>query len=148
MYRNRVIQGTLLVLPLLLAGQARSTDDKPAQDDSPKLLARLVERFNQVVPKDIEEKLQLSDEQKKKLATIQKELETKNQKLLLKAALTVSDLQGPGDRATNALDIGMLTLELVKSQRETSTKFRAILTDEQQTLYDDLKGSQRPRRRR
>ena len=44
-------------------------------------------------------------------------------------------------------DIAILTLELVKTQREVEAKFRDILTDDQKKQYDELKRPERPRRR-
>ena len=140
----------LILAPMLVAA------DKPAQGDAPKLLEKLTQRFSLVVAKDVEEKLQLSDEQKAKLEKIQKELDAKNQKLLIRAMLKLSDLQSAFDKARNendaedlkteALDIGMFTLELIKSQREIDAKFRAILSDEQKKTYDDSKRIVLPRR--
>jgi Rod binding domain-containing protein len=70
--------------------------------------------------------------------------------------LKLSDLQSAFDKARNendaedlkteALDIGMFTLELIKSQREIDAKFRAILSDEQKKTYDDSKRIVLPRR--
>jgi hypothetical protein len=139
-----------------IAGPALCADDKPAQDDSPKLLTRLVQRFSSVVDKDVEDKLQLTDEQKAKLAKIQKQLDAKNQMLLLRAMLKYGEMQNALDKARNAndaedlktgaLDVGILTLELIKSQRETDAKFRDILTDDQKKLYEDSKRPLRARR--
>jgi hypothetical protein len=116
-----------------------------------------VQRFGTVVSKDVEEKLQLSDDQKTKLDKIQKDLDAKNQKLMLKAMLKLTDLQDALDKARNdkdaedlktgALDIGMLTLELLKTHREIDAKFREILTEDQKKQYDELKRPARPGRR-
>ncbi len=138
-----------------LAVPALGADEKASPPSEPKVLERLVQRFSLVVQKDVEEKLNLSDEQKAKLERIQKELDGKNQKLLVKAMLKLADLQDALDKAknddaedlkTSALDIGMLTLELIKTQREIDAKFRDILTDEQKKVYQQLKGTTRPRR--
>jgi hypothetical protein len=155
MYRNMLVRSVLAIVPMVIAGQAQAVDEKPARSDSPKLVERLIQRFGTVVQKDVEEKLELSDEQKAKLAKIQKDLDSRNQKLLVRAMMKAADIQDAldkakndndaGDLKTDALDIGMLTLELLKNKREIDGKFRDMLTDDQKKMYDDLS---RPLRRR
>jgi Spy/CpxP family protein refolding chaperone len=150
-------QLAVVCLPLFAVAPALASDEKPPAPDR-KALDRLIQRFSLVVQKDIEEKLNLSDEQKQKLMKIQKELDGLNQKLLIKALGDIAKLQEALDKARNgsdgeplrisALEFGMLTLEMVKTQREIDTKFREILTDEQKKTYDELKGPRRPRRER
>jgi hypothetical protein len=157
MYRSSIVSGVFLLLAIGIAGQAQAADEKPARGDSPKLIEKLIQRFGTVVQKDVEEKLELSDEQKTKLTKLQKDLDSRNQKLLIRAMMKVSDLQDAldkakndndaGDLKTDALDIGMLTLELVKTKREIDGKFRDILTDDQKKTYDELSRPARPRRR-
>jgi hypothetical protein len=152
MYRFRTV---LVVLPLFLVLPARSADNTPGQPDA-KPLAKMLQRFNQVVPKDVAEKLNLSDDQKKELDKLQKDLDEKNQKFLIKALGKAVDLQDAIEKARTdkntddltmgALEMGVLTLELIKSQRATEGKFRDLLTDEQKKMYDQSKKPSRPSR--
>jgi hypothetical protein len=142
---------SFLVLPAL-------ADDRPAQPER-KPFDKLVERFSLVVQKDVQEKLNLTNEQKKKLNKLQLELNLKNLQLLGKAGdlkeklekateKPASDSESP-DLKTSALEAGMLTLEFLKMRSEIDARFRDILTDDQKKLYDELKSPlPRPRRDR
>jgi predicted dienelactone hydrolase len=137
-----------------------STTPLLAQDPTQRpVVDRLIERFTLLLPKDAEEKLQLSDEQKRQVAQLQKQLDDKNQKLLLKVLGEVSDLQaalekarteGDNERLKNiALTLTGQLAEETRTHRELEGKVRELLDAEQRKLFDPLlEQRQRPLRGR
>jgi predicted dienelactone hydrolase len=120
----------------------------PAQDLAGRPVDRVIERFTQLLPKDAEEKLQLSEEQTRQVRQLQKQLDDKNRKILLKVLGEVNDLQaaleklrteGNGEtlRTIAATLTGQLAEE-VRIHRELEGKVRALLDLEQRKLFDPL----------
>ena len=136
-----------------------NADDPPPPPQMP--LQRLIERFTRLVPRDVEEKLQLTEAQKKEVGKLQKQLDEKNLKIVMQVVGEISNLQEALEKAqkdNNADVLRSLALAFVASatdinrlRSDLNTKLRAVLDDDQKKTYDDLmkeRERERPRIRR
>src|SRR5262245_2107691 len=98
----------LLCLGLTLLGSplaAAAADEKKEPPQRFRPVQRLRERFTQLVPRDLEDKLKLTDEQKKQVAKLQQQLDDKHQKVMLNLLGEINNAQEALEKATKDNDL-------------------------------------------
>lgn len=147
-----------LVIGFSLLALAASRSSAVA-DDVPlarRPLENLIERFTTVIPKDVEDRLKLTDAQKKELAKLQKQLDDKNMKIVMQLAGQFTSFQEALEQSRKDNDLSALksialaliadATDISRLHKELDTKLRAVLDDDQKKALDDLaKERERPR---
>jgi hypothetical protein len=143
-------------LLLVVAASARGADDRERPRVRDRQRTPLLQRLGQLLPPEVAEKLQLTEEQKKQIAKLQDEFSEKRGTLLGevpeeagKAAEEIKKARENGEKPKLAPAVMPLVgklLEVRQLREEYDKKVRAVLTDEQQKILDELTRD-RPRRR-
>jgi Spy/CpxP family protein refolding chaperone len=124
-------------------------DDKPKAQKGKGPLGGLVEQMTRLLPDDTQEKLKLTDDQKKQVDQIQQDYTAKTQDSLsgLKDAITTAApalKKAREDKDKDAQKTAMQPvrekgMEVVKVRREYLSKVLDVLTDEQKKTYEEVK---------
>jgi Spy/CpxP family protein refolding chaperone len=145
---NRFRFGILGIGLLLVAavGAGGADDKEKGGKDRPRM--PLLQRLGQLLPPDAEEKLKLTDEQKKQLAKIQDEFSEKRSALLGEVPEEVGKAADEIKKARDNKEkggVGQAIMPLLGKLREMrqlreeyEKKVRDVLTAEQKKTLDDL----------
>src|SRR5262245_6516021 len=124
-------------------------DDKPKAQKGKGPLGGLLEQMTRLLPDDTQEKLKLTDDQKKQVDQIQQDYTAKTQEALsgLKDAIATAApaiKKAREDKDKDAQKTAMQPvrekgMEVVKARREFLSKVMDVLTDEQKKTYEEVK---------
>jgi Spy/CpxP family protein refolding chaperone len=142
--------GMALALPLLaVCVTAAMADDKPKAQKGKGPLGGVLEQLTKLVPAETQDKLKLTDDQKKQLDQIQQDYEAKTKDALsdLKDAITTAApalKKAREDKDKDAQKTAMQPVRekgmgVVKVRREFLSKVQDMLTDEQKKTYEEVK---------
>jgi Spy/CpxP family protein refolding chaperone len=142
--------GMALALPLLaVCVTAAVADDKPKAQKGKGPLGGVLEQLTKLVPADTQDKLKLTDDQKKQLDQIQQDYEAKTKDALsdLKDAITTAApalKKAREDKDKDAQKTAMQPVRekgmgVVKVRSEFLSKVQDVLTDEQKKTYEEVK---------
>jgi Spy/CpxP family protein refolding chaperone len=142
--------GMALAFALLAAWATSATgDDKPKAQKGKGPLGGLLEQLTKLLPDDTQDKLKLTDDQKKQVDQIQQDYAAKTKDALseLKDAVTTAApalKKAREDKDKDAQKTAMQPvrekgMEVVKARREYLSKVLDVLTDEQKKTYEEVK---------
>jgi hypothetical protein len=141
---------------LLLVVAASGADHKERDRGRDRQRTPLLQRQGQLLPPEVAENLQLTEEQKKQVVKLQDEFSEKRGTLLGevpeevgKAAEEIKKARENGEKpklAPALMPLASKLLQVRQLREEYDKKVRAVLTDEQKKTLDELT-RERPRRR-
>jgi Spy/CpxP family protein refolding chaperone len=151
---SRVLWCLGLVLVLgALQSSALAQDSKDTKKERPR--SGLGSRIGQLLSPEDEAKLKLTDEQKEKVAKLQKEFREQNKETLdklgdefgkIREALRKARADQDRDSARKAMqDLRGQFQSFQKLRDQFDAKLSALLTDEQKKLYEELRKERSPR---
>ena len=116
---------------------AGAADEKPAREKG-KFGDRLT-NLAQLLPQEAVDKLKLTDEQKEKLAAIQKDFASKSKEAFEKSRDAMKKAFEDGDKDAGKKAIEDMRSAAEKARSEALDKVAGILKDDQKKVFDEIK---------
>lgn len=144
-YVRRLFVALSLVALVTSAAMAADEKGKPAQKKGDaangKGILAVVQNFNKILPPGADEKLKLTDDQKKEVAKLQDEFSSKTRDAIGKAREALQKARQDKDKGDRQAVMQQFR-DVFKTRSEYQDKVEKLLTDDQKKTFEELKKEQ------